>query len=443
LRVDVLVLGGGLAGLSTAYHLRDSGASVLVAEKEPRVGGTASSSTRKGFVFDQSGHLLHLHGPYGRRLVGSLLRGNLKTLQRDAWIRLQGRDTRYPFQANTYGLPQSTVADCLAGFLETVYGRRRESGRASDFAQWSLRRFGSGICRHFMFPYNRKLWGLPLSRLTTEWQGRFVPAPAPAEVLAGALLDQTKRFGYNAVFHYPRRGGSQALADALAARLEPGTVRTGAAVTSVDLAGKTARVRGVGEVRFERLVNTMPLPEFLDLSGPWPVSVRAARRRLRHASVWCLNLGLDRSDRTGRHWVYFPEPRYPFYRVGLYSNFAAANAPAGTSSYYVEVSRPGGARFDLRALERRVLAGLRDCGVLRRGDRILVKEWRPIPYAYVLYDFQRGPALAAIFRELGRQRVESIGRYGAWKYSFMEEALLDGKACAERVLDSKVRWAGA
>ena len=438
MRVDVLVLGGGLAGLSTAYHLRRSGASVLVAEKEARVGGTASSSIRKGFVFDQTGHLLHLHSLYGRRLVGSLLRGNLKTLLRSAWIRLQGRTTRYPFQANTYGLPAATVVDCLAGFLETVYGHKRELCCASDFEQWSLRRFGSGICRHFMFPYNRKLWGLPLSRLTTEWQSRFVPAPAPAEVVVGALQDQTKRFGYNAVFRYPRLGGSQALADALAARLESGTVSLGAAVISVDLAGKTAWVRGLGEVRFERLVNTMPLPEFLDLSGPWPAAVRAARRRLRHASVWCLNIGLDRPDQTGRHWVYFPEPRYPFYRVGIYSNFAAANAPAGTSSYYVEVSRPGGARFDLRDLERRVLVGLRDCGVLERGDRLLAKEWRPIPYAYVLYDFPRAPALAAIFRELGRQGVESIGRYGAWKYSFMEEALLDGTACAERLLNSKM-----
>jgi hypothetical protein len=30
--------------------------------------------------------------------------------------------------------------------------------------------------------------------------------------------------------------------------------------------------------------------------------------------------------------------------------------------------------------------------------------------------------------------VESIGRYGGWKYSFMEETILDGKRCAERLL---------
>jgi protoporphyrinogen oxidase len=435
IRIETLVLGGGLAGLSTAYHLRRCGRKVLVVEKEAEVGGTASSLRRRGFVFDRTGHLLHLHGPYGRGLVKSLLRGNLRALKRDARVFLLGRSTRYPFQANTYGLPEAVRAECLAGFLETVYRPGPRLSRRPSFADWSLRRFGAGICRRFMFPYNRKLWGLPPARLTADWQGRFVPAPQPREVLAGALLDQTKGFGYNAVFHYPRRGGSGALADALAARLEPGTVRVGAAAIRVDLSAKTAWVRGLGEVRFKRLVNTMPLPEFLDISGPWTGATRAARRRLRHASVWCLNLGLDRPERTGRNWTYFPEPRFPFYRVGVYSSFSAANAPAGTSSYYVELSRPGGARPDLRALERRVLAGLREGGVLEPGDRLLVKEWLPIPYAYVLYDFHREPALRVIFRELGRRGVESIGRYGAWKYSFMEEALLDGRDCAARLGD--------
>ncbi|MFA6003321.1 MAG: protoporphyrinogen oxidase, partial [Elusimicrobiota bacterium] len=240
-------------------------------------------------------------------------------------------------------------------------------------------------------------------------------------------------FGYNATFRYPKRGGSGVLADALAARLAPGEVAREAAVAAVDLERRVARIPGRGEVRFARLVNTLPLPEFLDMSGPWPAEVRAARRRLRHTSVWCLNLGVDRPERTGRHWVYFPEDRYPFYRVGCYNNFSRASAPAGTTSLYVEVSRRGAGSGGVPRLERSVLAGLRACGWLGARDRILVKDWLPIPYGYVIYDFDRTPALRGIARHLERAGVDSIGRYGAWKYSFMEEALLDGKYCAERL----------
>lgn len=433
MKTDVLILGGGLAGLSTAHHLgRLGAASRLVVEAEETVGGTAGSRRVGGFTFDFTGHLLHLHDPYGKELVLDLLKGNLASHERRAWIFSSGAYTRYPFQANTRGLPPAAVRDCVAGFLETVH-RPRALAKAPDFLSWSRATFGDGITRHFMKPYNEKLWRTPLARLTTEWQGRFVPKPSASEVLYGALTDQNALFGYNASFRYPVRGGIQSLPDALAARLEPGVVRTGARVTAVDLREKVAVVAGLGEVRYERLVNTLPLNRFLDLTAPLPAAVKAARRALRWNTVWNLNLGVARAGVTDKHWIYFPERKYPFYRVGCASNFASAVAPAGHSSLYVEVSRPGGARVDRAALEASVLAGLRECGLLRRSDELSARAWMPVDVGYVVYDFARTPAVTTIFRHFETAGVESIGRYGAWKYSFMEETLLDGKRCAERL----------
>jgi protoporphyrinogen oxidase len=433
MNVDVLILGGGLAGLSTAHHLGVAGArSRLVVEAKPTVGGTAGSETHGGFTFDYTGHLLHLHDAYGKDFILSLLDGNVATLERNAWIYSRGVHTRYPFQANTRGLPPPVVADCVAGLLETAH-RPRALAKAPDFLAWSRATFGDGITRHFMKPYNEKLWQTPLSRMTTDWQGRFVPKPTPAEVVYGALADQNKLFGYNASFRYPKTGGIQSLPDALAARLEPGVVRVNARVSSVHLREKIAVVDGLGEIRYERLVNTLPLVNFLDLASPLSADVKAARRRLRWNTVWNLNLGVARAGMSDKHWVYYPERKYPFYRVGFASNFSAALAPRGHSSLYVEVARPGGARVDRDALERRVLRGLRDAEVLRRGDEIAVKAWMPVEVGYVVYDFARAPAVASIFRHLAARGVESIGRYGGWKYSFMEETILDGKRCAERL----------
>lgn len=435
IKTDVLILGGGLAGLSTAYHLNErTRLSSLVVEKAGSVGGTAGTVKTDGFLFDHTGHLLHLHDPYGKKLVLDLLRGNLATHQRNSWIHLDGRYARYPFQANTYGLKPAVVADCLAGFLNTVHWPAAAPlGPNPSFRDWSLRHFGPGISRHFMFPYNQKLWQTPLARMTTQWQGRFVPKPAASEVLYGALMDQKKFFGYNASFRYPIRGGIQALPDALAARLKPGQVSLGSAVSSVDLEAKVAVVEGLGEVAFERLVNTLPLVDFIDLAGPWPKDVLAARRRLRYNTVYNLNLGVARSNMSDKHWVYFPEAKYPFYRVGYSSNFAKTLAPKGASSLYIEVTRRGGQAVDLVPLENQVLRGLRQAGVLKASDRLLAKVWMPIRCGYVVYDFNRTPAVDRIFKDLSSRGVESIGRYGGWKYSFMEETLLDGKRCAERL----------
>jgi len=442
MKTDVLVLGGGLSGLSTAHHLGVSGAlSCLVAEAKATPGGTAGSVVKDGFTFDYTGHLLHLHDPYGTSLVQDLLEGNLGLHERRAAIFSQGVLTRYPFQANTHGLPRKTVVDCVAGFLETVH-RPRTLPPDPDFISWSKASFGDGITRYFMRPYNEKLWQRPLSELTTDWQGRFVPKPSASEVLYGAMTEQNKLFGYNASFRYPLRGGIQVLADALAARLNQGVLKTGCRVVSVDLREKVALIDGLGEVSYGRLVNTLPLPLFLDLAGPLPAQVKAARRELRWNTVWNLNLGVARPRVSDKHWIYFPEKRYPFYRVGFSSNFSSSVAPERCSSLYIEVSRPGGARVDAAKLEASIFRGLRACGILKRSDEIAAKAWMPIETGYVVYDRARSRAVATIFRHLAKVGADSIGRYGGWKYSFMEEALLDGRRCAQRLSAAAAPSAG-
>ena len=84
-----------------------------------------------------------------------------------------------------------------------------------------------------------------------------------------------------------------------------------------------------------------------------------------------------------------------------------------------------------------VRKGLIDAGILKSSDRFVVAQFLPIRYAYVVYDRSRQPALKTIFSFLSEQSIQSIGRYGAWKYSFMEEAILDGKKAAENILSNK------
>jgi phytoene dehydrogenase-like protein len=49
---DAVVVGGGMAGLTAAAYLARGGKSVLLLEKEPRIGGLVGSFERGGFVYD-------------------------------------------------------------------------------------------------------------------------------------------------------------------------------------------------------------------------------------------------------------------------------------------------------------------------------------------------------------------------------------------------------
>ena len=62
----VVILGGGLAGLGAAYFLKQPWTLV---EKSARVGGLIKTEDIDGFLFDPTGHWLHLRDPEVKQLV--------------------------------------------------------------------------------------------------------------------------------------------------------------------------------------------------------------------------------------------------------------------------------------------------------------------------------------------------------------------------------------
>src|SRR5260221_9400160 len=112
--VRTLILGGGMSGLSAAYHLNKAGDNnYLLVERSDEPGGLSRSFKQEGFVFDHTGHLLHFHKPGTRELIQNTLGVDLVEKQRSAWIYSHNTYTRYPFQANLFGLPESVIQECL------------------------------------------------------------------------------------------------------------------------------------------------------------------------------------------------------------------------------------------------------------------------------------------------------------------------------------------
>lgn len=412
---ETVFIGGGISCLAAARRFR--GDSILF-EREDRVGGLCRTEQVRGFSFDRTGHLLHLRNKRVERLVGSLLEGNLVSRIRNSWIYSHGVYTRYPFQSNFHGLPPEVVTECLLGVI-----RAREKKQShKSFADWVTTTFGEGVARHFMFPYNRKLWTVPPKTLTTEWMGRFVPRPDLQKVIAGALCDAHDDAGYNAFFLYPERGGIESLVRALAADVK--NIVTDAGVKRIDLKKRKLTLTSGDRVGFGRLVACAPLPELVKMTRPLPERVRAAARKLRWSSVYNLNLGIRRAE-GDRHWVYVPEDRFALYRFGYANNFSGHTAPRGKANVYTEVAY-GRHRPLPRGIRSRVIRDLTGIGVIRSKRDVLVTQENHLKYAYAIYDRNRSRAVATCLKFFESKDVLPIGRYGRWEYGTMEDALLQG-----------------
>jgi protoporphyrinogen oxidase len=433
----VAVLGAGLAGLSTAHHV--GGGDALVIEREARVGGLTKTEARGEFLFDHTGHWLHLRDAEMRRWAEGLLAGRFIEVERKARIYSHGRFTRYPYQSHAYGLPPEVAKECVLGFVD-AWTRRQAAAAAGtplpepeNFDEWCRFHYGEGISRHFMVPYNCKLWGVPPTEITAAWCDRFVPKPNLAEVVGGAVGANEAEVGYNVRFLYPADGGIEELPRAIARTLPEESVHTARAPSAIDWRRRVLRFGGGGEgeaLRYDRLVSSIPLPALVDLCEDVPDGVRAARARLRATSICYLNVGIKFRQEQDFHWLYVPEERLPFYRVGVFSNAAPHMAPKGRGSLYVELA-PRGA-FDRADVLRRVIDGLVEIGLIRRAADVLFADFREIPVAYVIFDHHYFEATATIQGFLKEAGIDSIGRFGRWTYNGMEDALLDGRDAARR-----------
>src|SRR5688572_7973814 len=141
----VVIIGGGLAGLSAGRHLAEH--EPVIFEREKEIGGLCRSFTQDGFTFDCTGHLIHLKNAYTKELVAQLLPDAFASHERLASIYSKETITPYPFQANTYGLPPEVVRDCVVGFVESLQGSHPP---VDNFHDWVLQTFGTGIAKHFM-----------------------------------------------------------------------------------------------------------------------------------------------------------------------------------------------------------------------------------------------------------------------------------------------------
>jgi len=184
---------------------------------------------------------------------------------------------------------------------------------------------------------------------------------------------------------------------------------------------------------FDQLITTMPLDRLLNcLHETAATHMKHARKQLLCTSVVNFNLGINRLDLSDKHWIYFIEKQYPFYRIGFPHNFSPSLVPPNCSSLYGEFSYINkSSRYINNTLKKAMLETKKFFHL--SNSEIITEKIIHIPHAYVIYDKWREKNVKKLLTRLQEYAIYSIGRYGQWKYSSMQEAILDGKKIAEQL----------
>jgi protoporphyrinogen/coproporphyrinogen III oxidase len=457
----VLIVGGGIAGLSAAYGLAESSASrdspiqCTLVEAEPRLGGKILTEQVGGFIIEGGPDSFLSQKPWGVELCRRLgLADRVIGTNRDrrkTYVYSRGRLEELP-EGLALGVPTKLGPFLRSGLLswrgklrlgaELLIPRRSARGDES-LGAFFRRRLGEEALERIIEPLMTGIYAGDADNLSIQATfPRFPEMERQAGSIVWALLGSWRRgqisnlsppSGPGGTPFVTLEGGLSEMVQALTARLGHVRVLAGRRVRSVRMSGAPGGyevvLEGAAPLKVDALVLATPAYDAATLLEPFDGELGALLRGIPYASTATISLGFRRADFSHRLDGYgFVVPRI---------EGCALLAVTWTSSKWSHRAP------DDAVLLRAYLGGAERETVLERGDDGLVslvraelREMMGITEAPVLAKVYRWPRAMPQYLVGHLERLTAIDeRLARWPGLFLTGAAYRGVGIPDCIRD--------
>ena len=435
---EVVILGGGPAGLTAAYELTKFNLRPTVLEAQPFVGGLASTHTYRGFSFDMGGHRFFTKVDEVKKIWDEVLREDFLLRPRLSRIYYNGTFFQYPLRPLN-ALGGLGVWKSVLVALSYVRWQLLPYREERTFEHWVTNRFGRRLFRTFFQAYTEKVWGIPCSELKAEWAAQRIKDLSLKTVLLNMFVKPRNTVkSLIEEFHYPRLGPGMmwnTVKDEVERRR--GTVRLNSEILRINRTGRridsvvVGAEHGPETIPGTDFISSIPVTDFVKrLDPPAPPDVLAAASQLKYRDFLTVVLIIDRPDIFRDNWIYVHDPDVKVGRIQNFKNWSPDMVPdASKTALGLEYFCTEGDALwttpdaDLIERGRREIDRLglaRDADV---EDGCVVR----VPKAYPVYDSEYREHLDRVRQFVdGLENFQTIGRNGLHRYNNQDHAMLTG-----------------
>lgn len=368
---DVVVVGGGIGGLTAALHLQRAGARYALLEGSDRLGGVIRTESQEGFLMEAGPDSLLTQKPQGMALcrelgladrivpanvrqggVSVLIAGRLRTMPEGLML---GVPTRVWPMVTTSLFSWPAKLRMAAD----IAMRPRQAADDESIAAFFGRHFGRQVVERVGEPLLAGIHAGDPERLSMSSNfPRFVEMERRQGSLIRALARVRPASGSGPAF-VSLKQGLQELVDAAVARLAPVAIRTGWSVDAVRRRGDGWVVEGGGgEIEAARVIVALPPSRAARVLASVDAELAALIDGIRSVSTAVVYLGYRRDDVA-----------HPLDGHGLVVPRTEGLRMSAVS--FVSTKFPGRAP-EGHVLLRAFLGGARDPAVLEQDDAALL-----------------------------------------------------------------------
>lgn len=394
-----VVIGAGMSGLAIANILQSNGNDVIVYEKDSRPGGMIKCDIINGSLFHRTGgHIFNTKRQDVMNWFWNYFdRENefTKTIRNSAVVFNDKLTVPYPVENHMYYFDVGTQKSFIADLLNIT----KSTSVPHNFEEFLKGRFGETLYNLYFHPYNFKVWRRDLTKVPLSWLEGKLPMPTVEEMIFNNMNHVEERQFVHSSFYYPKKGGSQFLANRLAENLK---IKYNANVYKIEKKHSKLSVNGDYCDRIIFCGNIKFMPKIYDLSS----FEKDIENLEAHGttSVFC------EIDKNPYSWAYLPNRSHESHRIICTGNFSETNNADGKMTGTVE--------FTDYISKEDIIDNL---SKISFSPKYLAHNFEK--YTYPIQDNNTRELIMNIKQTLAKDEIYLVGRFAEWEYYNMDAAI--------------------
>ena len=441
-----VVIGGGPAGLTTAYELSKHGKKSVVFEKADRVGGISRTETYKGYRFDIGGHRFFTKVGEVEQLWQEVMGDEFIKVPRLSRIYYKNRFFSYPLEPynalSNLGLINSTLI-----MWSYFKAKVKPNPIEENFEQWVSNRFGKRLYETFFKTYTEKVWGIPCTEIRADWAAQRIKGLSLKKAVINAVFGSNDTKTLIKEFNYPVFGPGQMwerFQQILDSKGSPVHLNT----EVLEVKREDYRINSViieqngqtKEISGKNFVSSMPVSLLLKKMNPAPPEeILEAAKGLKYRDFLIVAIVVDRAELFPDNWIYIHSPQFKVGRIQNFKNWSKAMVPdpgktcLGMEYFCNETDElwqmPNEELVKLASREVKELSLVdKDVNI---EDGTVIRQYK----AYPVYDDTYRHNVDIIRKYIQKfENLQTVGRNGMHRYNNSDHSMLTGLLAAKNIL---------